>query len=333
MDVEHGSRCTAARYAVSVTPPLHRSDRLEGLGCAQGQCVVRRAAARNASSKVATSSSWSCAQAITTQSGIVSLVAARDPVRCDTSLAVCHSGVTPTRHRAHMHRSLKFLGVVLAPALLVPTACGGDEKSTSTTDATSTTTAPTTTAPTTTAPTTTTDPADSVQLMHPGKLKPGVHVGNKFDLPVTFTVGDGWEGIESRGSLVLYEVLSADSTLDVGGELGILNTVADLSIDEVVAELTAVEEIEFSVEADSTIAGLEGLVLTSKGSPDEVTFGFLYDPAFESPWYAAEGVRHEVHVLDAETGTVIVWIDALPDGWDTFRPLAQTVLDSIVWEE
>lgn len=178
-----------------------------------------------------------------------------------------------------------------------------------------------------------TEAADAVSLFHTGKLDPGTYVGNKFAHPVTFVLDEGWEGTESPDSLLIIEDLSDDSALEFGGEIGLLATALDMSVDDVVAALRATVGIEFSEPTASTATELEGVSLTAGAVAEDVIFEWMYDPNIESPWYAFAGTQHEVHVLDHPSGTMIVWLDALPDGWDVFRSRAQAVLDSIEWKE
>ncbi|MGE5209761.1 MAG: hypothetical protein ACM3MM_00780 [Acidobacteriota bacterium] len=178
-----------------------------------------------------------------------------------------------------------------------------------------------------------TEVGSGASTFHTGPLDAGVYAGNKFSLPVTFEVADGWEGAESPDSLLLMERLSDDSELEFGGEIGLLATVLEMSVDEVVAALQATTGVVFSEPSASTVAGLDGFVLTADAVAEDVMFEWMYDPVFESPWYAFAGTQQEVHVLEHESGTLIVWMDALPAGWETFRAQAQPVLDSIVWSE
>lgn len=211
--------------------------------------------------------------------------------------------------------------------------CGGDDGAAPATDAPTTIVSPTSAAPeSTAAATTTTVDPDAARLMHPGALEPGDYLGNKFTVPVSFTIGEGWEGMESADSLLVVEP-SVDAAAGVVGELALLNAVAEMTVDEAVAELMADEDVAFSAPEPSSIGGIEGVVVSAEATEDELSYSLLYDPAFDSPFYVPAGFRHEVHVLAAETGTVIVLIDADADSWEQFRSKVQGVLDSIVWEE
>ncbi len=178
-----------------------------------------------------------------------------------------------------------------------------------------------------------TEAGETALPFHPGALDAGTYAGNKFAHPVTLVVGEGWEGDESQDSLLLFESLPDDSALEFGGTVGLLAPALDMSVDEVVAELTATAGVEFSEPTASSLTGLDGVALTAGPVAEEVVFEWIYDPAFESAWYAFAGEQHEVHVLDHPSGTMMVWISSLPDGWDGFRAQAQPVLDSIVWSE
>jgi hypothetical protein len=174
---------------------------------------------------------------------------------------------------------------------------------------------------------------EAVLPFHPGELDAGTYAGNKFAHPVTFVLDNGWEGDESPDSLLIFERLPDDSVLEFGGAIGLLAPALDMSADEVVAALRTTVGVEFSEPTESSLTGLDGVALTAGPVAEEVVFDWIYDPAFESPWYAFAGEQHEVHVLDHPSGTMIVWISSLPDGWDGFRVQAQAVLDSIVWSE
>lgn len=229
-----------------------------------------------------------------------------------------------------------FLSVSFA-ALSVVAGCGSDSSASepvaATADAAPTTAAVTTEVEDTQATTPDTQPSSGAAPFHTGALDAGIYVGNKFGIPVTFEVADGWNGAESPDSLLLSERLADDSELELGGEIGLLATALDMSVDEVVAALRATAGVEFSEPSPTTVGGLDGVVLTAGAVPEDVMFEWMYDPNFESPWFAFAGTQQEVHVVEHESGTIIVWTDALPAGWDTFRELAQPVLDSLVWSE
>jgi hypothetical protein len=174
---------------------------------------------------------------------------------------------------------------------------------------------------------------DGPSPFHAGVLEAGTYAGNKFGVPVTLDLADGWEGAESPDSLLVIERLADDADLEFGGEIGLLAVVLDMSVDEVAAALRATAGVEFSEPSASTVAGLDGVVLTAPAVAEDVRFEWMYDPTFESPWYAFAGTQQEVHVLEHESGTMIIWMDALPAGWDAFRAQAQPVLDSIRWSE
>ena len=103
-------------------------------------------------------------------------------------------------------------------------------------------------------------------------------------------------------------------------------------VDETIAELLALEGIDFAEPVPSQLTGLTGMALTASPLADDVHIGFAVYPDGSS-WYLPAGARVEVHVLEAPDGpTLVVWIDG-PDGsWDEFRPRAQAVLDSVRWE-
>jgi hypothetical protein len=229
-----------------------------------------------------------------------------------------------------------FLSLSLA-ALSVVAGCGSDSSASDsapdTTNVDPATSVAATDPPVEDVATSDTQAGSAASPFHTGSLDAGVYAGNKFSLPVTFELADGWEGAESPDSLLLTERLADDSELEFGGEIGLLATALDMSVDEVGAALRATAGVEFSEPSPSTVAGLDGVVLTADAVAEDVKFEWMYDPAFESSWYAFAGTQQEVHVLEHESGTLIVWMDALPAGWETFRAQAQPVLDSIVWSE
>lgn len=230
-----------------------------------------------------------------------------------------------------------FLSVSFA-ALSVVAGCGSDSSANeSTTEAGADATEPTTTVAATEvteAATTDTQTGTSAAApFHTGALEAGSYAGNKFGIAVTFDVADGWNGAESPDSLLLTERLAEGSDLEFGGEMGLLATALDMSVDEVAAALRETAGVEFSEPSATTVGGLDGVMLTADAVAEDVLFEWMYDPTFESPWYAFAGTQQEVHVVEHESGTIVVWLDSLPAGWDTFRALAQPVLDSIVWSE
>jgi hypothetical protein len=176
-----------------------------------------------------------------------------------------------------------------------------------------------------------TDPADAPRLLYNGPLQAATYVGNQFEHPVTLTVDEGWEALESFRSILLLEVLAEDSALPEGGGLAILDNVSDLSIDEVIAEFAAVEGFSFSEPEPTTIAGLDGVTFVSDPLAEDADFHFIRDS--QGWFYTPAGMQSEVHVVDAPTGTRLIVIEALPEGWDSFRARAQSVIDTIVWAE
>jgi hypothetical protein len=238
--------------------------------------------------------------------------------------------MTPRTHSA------LFLSLSVA-ALATLAGCGSD----SSTAGASVTDAPVEAAPTTDAiDVAVTEPAppdteagEAALPFHPGALDAGTYAGNKFTHPVTLVVDEGWEGEESPDSLLIFESLPDDSVLEFGGTIGLLAPALDMSADEVVAALRSTAGVEFSEPTESSLTGLDGVALTAGPVAEDVVFDWIYDPAFESAWYAFAGEQHEVHVLDHPSGTMIVWVSSLADGWDTFRAQAQAVLDSIVWSQ
>jgi hypothetical protein len=226
-------------------------------------------------------------------------------------------------------------------ALSVVAGCGSDssaaetssETATDTTEVEPATSVVVSDVPVTQAMTSDTETADGPSPFHTGALDAGTYAGNKFSIPVTFDLADGWEGAESPDSLLVIERLADDSDLEFGGEIGLLAVVLDMTVDEVVAALRATAGVEFSGPSPSTVAGLDGVMLTAPAVAEDVKFEWMYDQAFESPWYAFAGTQQEVHVVEHESGTMVIWMDALPAGWDAFRAQAQPVLDSIRWSE
>ncbi len=197
----------------------------------------------------------------------------------------------------------------------------------------STTTVAPTTEPPTTVPTTTVDPNAPRPIIN-SVLEPGVWTGRWFSQPITFELTEPWEGFENTVLLNLVLVPPSDTELPSGSVYGEIafDLSTPLTADEVVAELQALEGVDFGEPAPSELAGLTGVVLTAPTGAEEVNIGFTVYPD-ESGWYLPAGGRNEVHVLGAPDGrTMIVWIDGHEGTWDDFRPRAQTVLDSVRWE-
>lgn len=169
------------------------------------------------------------------------------------------------------------------------------------------------------------------QRLYSGPLAPGTYAGNLFEHPVTLTVGEGWRSEESFGTIGLREVLPEDSTVEIGGGLAIIDVVSEMSAEEVLTRLVDREGITFSEPEPTSIAGLDGVVVTADPPPQDVIYRFIQDS--QGVWYTPTGQRSEVHVVEAPTGTRLVWIEAPPERWQSFRPAAQTVIDSIVWSE
>jgi hypothetical protein len=181
-------------------------------------------------------------------------------------------------------------------------------------------------APTTSGNVSTTDAAELLPLPF-GTLEPGAYAGNRFENPVTLTVGEGWRFEESFGILSLVEDLADDS----GGGIGIIDIASEMSADEVLDRLVDREGITFSDPEPTSITGLDGVVVTADAPTEVILYRFLQDS--QSGWGTAPGVRSEVHIVEAPTGTRLIWIEAPAERFESFRPTAQSVIDSIVWEE
>jgi hypothetical protein len=162
-----------------------------------------------------------------------------------------------------------------------------------------------------------------IMRLHSGALKPGTYAGNLFEHPVTLTVGEGWRSGESFGTLGLIE--------DSGGGLAIIDAVSEMSADEVLTRLVDREGITFSDPEPTSITGLDGVVVAADPPTEDVIYRFIQDS--QGLWYTAAGVRTEVHIVEAPTGTRLLWIEAPLGRWESFRPTAQAVIDSIIWAE
>ena len=181
-------------------------------------------------------------------------------------------------------------------------------------------------APTSSGAVTTTDDI-GLQRLYSGVLAPGTYAGNLFEHPVTLTVGEGWRSEESFGTISLLE----DSTDEVGGGLAIIDVVSEMSADEVLTRLVDREGITFSEPEPTSITGLDGVVVTADPPAEDVIYRFIQDS--QGVWYTPAGQRSEVHIVETPNGTRLVWIEAPPERWESFRPAAQSVIDTIVWDE
>jgi hypothetical protein len=236
---------------------------------------------------------------------------------------------------------------VLTTALALVAGCSGDDGSgadarpvvADTTAAPETTEAPVTTeAPA--EPTVTTEapaePTTTVEAgprpLYRGVLQPGTYVATRFSLPLTFAIEDEWEAMERVDSLLLNRQ-PVEGANAASGELALLLGPADSSVDSVVERLRTNPGITFDEPEPATIAGLEGVVLRSEGSAEEVDFLWLIDDEMGTNWYVPAGRRQEVYVVDSDGTTLMIWINARPESWDEFRPGAQSLLDSIEWGE
>ncbi|HSL73505.1 MAG TPA: hypothetical protein VK853_03525 [Ilumatobacteraceae bacterium] len=192
--------------------------------------------------------------------------------------------------------------------------------------------APTTsdTVPTTSDTVPTTDDV-GIQRLYSGVLAPGTYAGNLFEHPITLTVGEGWRSEESFGTISLLEDLPEDSTDAFGGGLAIIDVVSEMSADEVLTRLVDREGITFSEPEPTSITGLDGVVVTADPPVQDVIYRFIQDS--QGAWYTPAGLRSEVHVVQAPSGTRLIWIEAPPERWEAFRPTAQSVIESIIWGE
>jgi len=165
-----------------------------------------------------------------------------------------------------------------------------------------------------------------------GELAAGTYVANKFAVPVTFVVDDGWEAYESATTLGLVEIRPDGAASNQAGEFTFLTLASEMSVDEVVAALATTEGVTYSEPLASTVGGLDGVVVTSDGSAGYVSYPWAFDTHAGGPWFTAAGMQQEVHVVAHDTGTVLIWLDAPAAEWEMFQAQAQPVLDSIAWE-
>jgi hypothetical protein len=238
-----------------------------------------------------------------------------------------------------IHRTLAMSSLV-ALIGLTTVACGGDDDSSTATSAPPTTIASTSTAtpaPASTESAASTEPAGSgdgaieePSLVFPGVLDIGTWVTNRFGNEFTFETDVPWTAFETRDSFVLTEVVPSGSE-EITGEVALLATARDLTVDEVVANLQAAEGLTFSEPEPASVMGLDGVVLTAPNSAEEVVFEWLFDTTIEQPWVAIADTRHEVYVVSDGENTLLVWIDGPDATWETVRSSAQYVLDSIQW--
>lgn len=248
-----------------------------------------------------------------------------------------------------MRRNVSTLALSIV-ALALVAACGGDDEpeadaespAAATTEAPPVTDAPAATDPpaTTEAPATTEPPATSPPTtedtgprpVYPGKLEPDTYRNKRFETPIVFTIEQEWESMESRDALLFFRDPVDDSEL-APGDIGLLFSMADSSIDEVVELLRTTPGVTFGEPEPATITGLDGVVVTSDAVAEEVNYGWLTDRDFGGNWYTIEGRQSEVYAVDQDGRTLIVWLDAPSEDWDAFRAEAMAVLDSVVWGE
>lgn len=241
-----------------------------------------------------------------------------------------------------MRRNVSTLTLSVV-ALALVTACGGDENEADAespavetteappvTDPPTTTEAPTTTAPPTTLPPTTEDAGP--RPVYPGKLEPDTYRNKRFETPIVFTIEQEWESMESRDSLLFFRDPGDDAGL-APGDVALLFTEADSSVDEVVEQIRTTPGITFGEPEPATITGLDGVVLSSDVAAEEVNYGWLVDRDFGGNWYTMAGRQSEVYVVDQDGRTLVVWLDATPEDWDAFHADAMALLDSVVWGE
>lgn len=168
--------------------------------------------------------------------------------------------------------------------------------------------------------------------MYPGILEPDTYANKKFRIPLTFTIENEWDSIESSKSLLFYRQPVEGSDLEPG-EFALLLDGADLSVDEVIENLRTNPGITFSEPEPATITGLEGVVVRAEPTAEEVDFKWMIDGELGGAWYMMPGFQQEVYVVDNAGTTMMIWIDSLPEIWDQFRAEVQIVLDSITWGE
>jgi hypothetical protein len=226
---------------------------------------------------------------------------------------------------------------VLTTALALVAGCSGDDGSGA--DARPVVADTTAVPETVEAPVTTEAPAEPTTTveagprpLYRGVLQPGTYVATRFSLPLTFAIEDEWEAMERVDSLLLNRQ-PVEGANAAAGELALLLGPADSSVDSVVERLRTNPGITFDEPEAVTVAGLDGVVLRSEGSAEEVNFLWLIDDEMGTNWYVPARRRQEVYVVDSDGTTLIIWIDAPPESWDEFRPGAQALLDSIQWGE
>ena len=212
---------------------------------------------------------------------------------------------------------------------------GGGVEPTATTVAPVTTEAPpTTTQATTTTTPTTTVPAEAFPgLPEPtGDLELGSYAVRQEPIPLSFTLPEANSDVPS-GMFWAEEpdmpgpgiVKSPGAAFS--GMLVFATTRANDDLAVVVEDLTG--EIPISESTDTVVGGRPAVQLDVDESIGEVPFSSLSGGDGGSYRLLGNDYRIRFYIVDTIDGTLVIWMEATPDDWDTLGPYWEEVITSI----
>jgi hypothetical protein len=139
---------------------------------------------------------------------------------------------------------------------------------------------------------------------------------DQFQPTVSFDVPQGWQAFETDGTLVqTFEGANQDRGISFDGSF------REMSVEETVAQLREAEGFQTGETTQTTVGGASGEMFEGDVQQETVFEGAAYMPF--------PGVHIQVHVVDVEGETVVVFVDAPEDVFEEFVGQARPVLESV----
>jgi hypothetical protein len=99
-------------------------------------------------------------------------------------------------------------------------------------------------------------------------------------------------------------------------------------LEAVVADI--IDEIPIAAQEDTTIGGRRAVQLeTDVIQGGFAIYSFGTQGSGEPIFGLNENQRHRFYVVDAPDGTLVVWLEIVPEAWDTLAPYWEQVADSL----
>jgi hypothetical protein len=161
-----------------------------------------------------------------------------------------------------------------------------------------------------------------------GAVPPGVYRSGVFRVPASFEVfEDGWYA-EREGP---FAITLLGEEVEPEPELSLVTTQLPTSVDELVAELEALADDDFTVTrtGPTSLGGLDGTVLEAT-----LTRTMMFEPLNSSTgaWFTdAEDALLSIHVLETGANPVLVWFSAERAVYQDLIEQVQPILESLLF--